>query len=294
MNDMCFFLAFCLFCPALKCRQLMWFATMTIAPVGAAFGVPVLALAVRRYTHRRCHRMPLPKTRTFGAFGGQVLMILRNVVNRTVDFEVWDLKCSERGETGVLMIWQGESGLCIFLLLLYAMPGMFVGKCSHQRRARRDAGWSRDPWSTSVELRTPKALSNLSIEVRISWMRMVLGLSFSCRHWVSWYLDVSVAIPQSVQYWWAICDQGVLCVLSTLWLHRSLSVTFRSSLICPWRCGATGRFITVILNQKPNIKMSRCMNLRSVSEFHPPNQNGVAGSWVLQVQTGLLYSLNLS
>ena len=80
------------------------------------------------------------------------------------------------------------------------MPGMFVGKCSHQRRARRDAGWSRDPWSTSVEeLRTPKALSNLSIEVRISWMRMVLGLSFSCRHWVSWYLDaVSVAIPQSV------------------------------------------------------------------------------------------------
>ena len=158
------------------------------------------------------------------------------------------------------MIWQGESGLCIFLLLLYAMPGMFVGKCSHQRRARRDAGWSRDPWSTSVELRTPKAFVEFvdwSIEVRISWMRMVLGLSFSCRHWVSWYLDVSVAIPQSVQYWWAICDQGVLCVLSTLWSHRSLSVTFRSSLICPWRCGATekrtGRFITVILNQKPNI-----------------------------------------
>ena len=30
----------------------MWFATMTVAPVGAAFGVPVLALAVRRYTHR--------------------------------------------------------------------------------------------------------------------------------------------------------------------------------------------------------------------------------------------------
>ena len=33
-------------------RQLMWFATMTVAPMGAAFGVPVLALAVRRYTHR--------------------------------------------------------------------------------------------------------------------------------------------------------------------------------------------------------------------------------------------------
>ena len=30
----------------------MWFATMTVAPMGAAFGVPVLALAVRRYTHR--------------------------------------------------------------------------------------------------------------------------------------------------------------------------------------------------------------------------------------------------
>jgi len=33
-------------------RQLMWAATMIFAPIGAAFGVPVLALAVRRYTHR--------------------------------------------------------------------------------------------------------------------------------------------------------------------------------------------------------------------------------------------------
>eukprot|EP00434_Breviolum_minutum_P044979 symbB.v1.2.040237.t2/scaffold7092.1/size13377/1 len=39
-------------CGLSSSRQLMWFATMTIAPVGAAFGVPVLALAVRRYTHR--------------------------------------------------------------------------------------------------------------------------------------------------------------------------------------------------------------------------------------------------
>ena len=36
----------------------MWFATMTIAPVGAAFGVPVLALAVRRYTHRPGCQLP--------------------------------------------------------------------------------------------------------------------------------------------------------------------------------------------------------------------------------------------
>lgn len=39
-------------CGLSSSRQLMWFATMTVAPMGAAFGVPVLALAVRRYTHR--------------------------------------------------------------------------------------------------------------------------------------------------------------------------------------------------------------------------------------------------
>ncbi|CAE7470485.1 unnamed protein product, partial [Symbiodinium necroappetens] len=39
-------------CALASSRQLMWFSTMTFAPVGAAFGVPVLALAVRRYTHR--------------------------------------------------------------------------------------------------------------------------------------------------------------------------------------------------------------------------------------------------
>ncbi|CAJ1349017.1 unnamed protein product [Effrenium voratum] len=39
-------------CAVSSSRQLMWFSTMTIAPLGAAFGVPVLALAIRRYTHR--------------------------------------------------------------------------------------------------------------------------------------------------------------------------------------------------------------------------------------------------
>lgn len=41
-----------LICALSSSRQLMWFASVTFAPVGAAFGVPVLALAVRRYSHK--------------------------------------------------------------------------------------------------------------------------------------------------------------------------------------------------------------------------------------------------
>eukprot|EP00440_Ansanella_granifera_P070676 gb/GFBE01076698.1/.p1 GENE.gb/GFBE01076698.1/~~gb/GFBE01076698.1/.p1 ORF type:complete len:586 (+),score=112.77 gb/GFBE01076698.1/:1-1758(+) len=41
-----------LICALSTSREVLWFATLTFAPVGAAFGVPVLALAVRRYTHR--------------------------------------------------------------------------------------------------------------------------------------------------------------------------------------------------------------------------------------------------
>ena len=120
---------------------------------------------------------------------------------------------------------------------------------------------------------------------RLRWESAGCAWSWACPSAadIAGWVGIWMCLLQFLNQYGSIDGQFVTKVYSVYFLHCDCIA------LCPWHSDPLWFAFEGV-----ELKMSRCMNLRSVSEFHPSYQNGVAGSWVLQVQTGLLYSLNLS
>ncbi|CAK9046305.1 Dipeptide and tripeptide permease B [Durusdinium trenchii] len=106
-------------CGLSSSRQLMWFATMTVAPVGAAFGVPVLALAVRRYTHRENRAFAFSFFYSMLCLGCLLGSVLINIVR--------DMMLDGTTILGVKVSWMRMVlGLCTICTLYTVIAAFFI------------------------------------------------------------------------------------------------------------------------------------------------------------------------
>jgi len=157
-------------CFATTSKTVFWVANVTIAPVGAAFGVPVLALGVRRYTHDENRAFAFSffyAALNLACVSGSMLI---NLVRDFVGTE-GDVGVGSEGDVGIIagyrITWMRTVVLCTAIVTACTVPlAYFV----------RDI--QIDSTQPLEEMRY-----NLSIPAPLNVKRTLAGLAGESRFW---------------------------------------------------------------------------------------------------------------